>query len=130
MFVIVIFHWKQSLVIWQVNFLLLWLNLSLVSTLTLKDVHVYLTFQYFYLYFTVTQLFTLLAPCSLSFSGSGWRSGWSLKMNNIWTISHYLFRENLMFVYIDMVIVVLDLKCIRLKYMMETINYNKVDPVI
>jgi len=29
-----------------------------------------------------------------------------------------------------MVTVVLDLKCIRLKYMLETINYNKVDPVI
>ena len=31
-----------------------------------------------------------------------------------------------MFVYIDMVIV----KYIRLKYMLETINYIKVDPVI
>ena len=29
-----------------------------------------------------------------------------------------------------MVNVVLDLKCIRLKYMLETINCNKVDPVI
>jgi len=29
-----------------------------------------------------------------------------------------------------MVNVVLDLKCIRLKYMLETIIYNKVDPVI
>ena len=29
-----------------------------------------------------------------------------------------------------MVNVVLDLKCVRLKYMLETINYNKVDPVI
>jgi len=27
-----------------------------------------------------------------------------------------------------MVNVVLDLKCIRLKYMLETINYNKVEP--
>jgi len=35
-----------------------------------------------------------------------------------------------MFVYIDMVNVVLDLKCILLKYMLETINYNKVNPVI
>jgi len=26
--------------------------------------------------------------------------------------------------------VVLDLKCIRLKFVMETINYNKVHPVI
>jgi len=33
-------------------------------------------------------------------------------------------------VYIDMINVVLDLKCLRLKYMLETINYNKVDPVI
>jgi len=31
--------------------------------------------------------------------------------------------------YTDMVNVVLDLKLIRLKYMVETINYNKVDPV-
>jgi len=29
-----------------------------------------------------------------------------------------------------MVNVVLDIKCIILKYMLETINYNKVDPVI
>jgi len=34
-------------------------------------------------------------------------------MNNFWTISHCLF-EYLIFVYIDMVNVVLDLKCIRL----------------
>ena len=34
------------------------------------------------------------------------------------------------FVDFDMVNVVLDLKCIRLKNMLETINYNKVDPVI
>ena len=32
--------------------------------------------------------------------------------------------------YIDMVNVVLDLKYIILKNMLETINYNKVDPVI
>jgi len=42
-------------------------------------------------------------------------------MKKIWTISHCL---------IAMVNVVLDLKCLRLKYMLETINYNKVDPVI
>ena len=36
----------------------------------------------------------------------------------------------MIFVYIDMVNVVLDLECIRLKYMLETINCNKVDPVI
>jgi len=35
-----------------------------------------------------------------------------------------------MFVSIDMVNVVLDLKCIILKYVLETINYNKVYPVI
>jgi len=29
-----------------------------------------------------------------------------------------------------MVIVVLDLTCIVFKYIVETINYNKVDPVI
>ena len=29
-----------------------------------------------------------------------------------------------------MVNIVLDLKCIILKYMLGTINYNKVDPVI
>ena len=29
-----------------------------------------------------------------------------------------------------MVSVVLDIQCIRLKYMLEAINYNKVDPVI
>ena len=29
-----------------------------------------------------------------------------------------------------MVNVVLDLKCIRLKYKLETIKYNKVDPVM
>jgi len=35
-----------------------------------------------------------------------------------------------MFIYIDMVNVVLDLKWIKFRNMMETINYNKVDPVI
>jgi len=39
-------------------------------------------------------------------------------------------QENLMCVYIDMVNVVLDLKCINIKFVFETINYNKVDPVI
>jgi len=40
-------------------------------------------------------------------------------------------RENLIFVYIDTVNVVLALKCKRLlKYMLETIKFNKVDPVI
>jgi len=50
-------------------------------------------------------------------------------MNNSWTISHYSVQENLICVYIHMVNVVLDLKCIRLKYVSETIKYNKVDPV-
>ena len=35
-----------------------------------------------------------------------------------------------MFVYIAMFNFVLDLKCIRLTYMLETINHNTVDPVI
>jgi len=29
-----------------------------------------------------------------------------------------------------MVNVVLDLKCLKVKFVLETINYNKVDPVI
>ena len=32
-------------------------------------------------------------PCSLSFSGSGSRSGSNFKMNNFWIISHYLFKK-------------------------------------
>ena len=71
-----------------------------------------------------------MAPCSLSFSGSGSRSGSSFKMNNLWTTFHYLFEKNLIFVFIDMVNVVLDLKCIILKNMLETISYNTVNPVI
>jgi len=51
-------------------------------------------------------------------------------MNNYWTIFRYLFNNTLIVVYIDMVNVVLDIKCIILKYMLETINYNKVDLVI
>ena len=35
----------------------------------------------------------LLGPCSQSFSGSGSKSGSSFKMNNFWTISHYLFNK-------------------------------------
>ena len=34
-----------------------------------------------------------LAPCSQSFSGSGIRSGSGFKMNNFWTIYHYLFKK-------------------------------------
>ena len=36
------------------------------------------------------------ASCSLSFSGSGSRSDSSFKMNNFWTISHYLFKKTSM----------------------------------
>jgi len=36
----------------------------------------------------------------------------------------------MIFVYIDMVNVVLDLKCITFKYMLEKINHNKVEPVM
>jgi len=39
-------------------------------------------------------------------------------------------QENLILLSIDMVNVILDIKCIRLKYIWETINYNKVSPVI
>ena len=39
-------------------------------------------------------------------------------------------QQNLIVVSIDMVNVVLDLKCIRLKLMLETVNNNKVDPVV
>jgi len=39
------------------------------------------------------------APCSQSFSDLGTRSGSSFKMNNFWTISHYLFKKT-WFVYI------------------------------
>jgi len=55
-----------------------------------------------------------------------------LKFQNEWFLDHFPLhvQENLSCVYIGMVNVVLDLKCIRLKYMLETINYNKVDPVI
>jgi len=49
-------------------------------------------------------------------------------MNIFWTISHYLFKKTI-FVYIDMVNVVLDLKCIKLKNTLETFNYNIVDHV-
>ena len=39
-------------------------------------------------------------------------------------------QENLMFVYIDIINVFQTLTCIKLKFVSETINYNKVDPVI
>jgi len=41
------------------------------------------------------------APCSLSFSGSGSRSGSSFKMNNFWTIKPLFVQENFICVYID-----------------------------
>ena len=69
-------------------------------------------------------------PCSLSFSGPGWRSGSSFQMNNYYYYFPLSVQGNLFFVYIDIVNVVLDLKWIILKYMLETIKYNKVDPVI
>ena len=55
-----------------------------------------------------------------------------LKFQNEQFLDYFLLsvQENFNVVYIDMVNVVLDLKCIQLKYMLETINYNKVDPVI
>ena len=39
-------------------------------------------------------------------------------------------QENLIVVYIDMVNVVLDINWIRLKFMLETINYDKIEFVI
>ena len=54
-----------------------------------------------------------------------------LKFQNEYFLGYFpLFvQENLIFASIDIVNVVSDLKWIRLKYMLETINYNKVDPV-
>ena len=54
-----------------------------------------------------------------------------LKFQNEYFLGYFpLFvQENLIFASIDIVNVVLDPKCIRLKHMLETINYNKVDPV-
>ena len=55
-----------------------------------------------------------------------------LKFQNEYFLDYFSLsvQENLISVYIDMVNVVLDLKYIRLKYMLETINNKKVDPVI
>jgi len=55
-----------------------------------------------------------------------------LKFQNEQLLDHFPLsvQENLICVYIDMVNVVQDLKCIILKNMLETINYIKVDPVI
>ena len=51
-----------------------------------------------------------------------------LKFQNEYFLDYFTFsvQENLIYVSIDIVNVVLDIKCIRLKYMLETINYNKV----
>jgi len=51
-------------------------------------------------------------------------------INRIWRHHFYIIRTDLIFVSINMVNIVLDIKCIRLKYTLETINNNKVDPVI
>ena len=55
-----------------------------------------------------------------------------LKFRNEWFLDYFSLsvQENLICVYIDMDIIVLDLKCIRLIYMFETINYNICDPAI
>ena len=55
-----------------------------------------------------------------------------LKFQNEYFLGYFpLFvQENLIFASIDIVNVVLDLKWIRFKYMYETINYTRVDPVI
>ena len=50
-------------------------------------------------------------------------------MEDFWTSSCYLFNKTWIFVSIDIVNVGLDLKYIRLKCMLETITYNKVDHV-
>jgi len=51
-----------------------------------------------------------------------------LKFQNELFLDHFplSIQEKMFFVYIDMVNVVLDFKCIIIKYMFETINYNKV----
>ena len=49
-------------------------------------------------------------------------------MNNVLIISHYIFKKT--FVYNDMLIVVWDLNFIHLKYLLETIHYNKVNPLV
>ena len=55
--------------------------------------HVFAIFEL--LLYLATWVFDLQAPCSQSFSGSGSRSGSSFKMNNFWTISHFLFKKTL-----------------------------------
>ena len=67
------------------------------------------------------------APCTLSFQVQDQDQA---QVYNFWRYFPLSVQENLIFVYIDMIKVVIDLKCIRLKYMLETINYNKVDTVI
>ena len=100
---------------------------------------VFCWYQYFSSDFGISILFfsftsiniwhTDQAPCSQSFSGSGSRSGSSFKMSNFWTISHYLY-EKIWFCILWHGKCCFRPKCILFKYTVETINYNKVDPVI
>ena len=67
------------------------------------------------------------APCTLSFQVQDQDQA---QVYNFWRYFPLSVQENLIFVSIDMVTVVLDVECIRLKYMLQIINYNQVDPVI
>ena len=55
-----------------------------------------------------------------------------LKFQNEYFLDHFPLsvQEKIICVYIDMVNGVLGLKCIIIKYMLEAIKYNNVDPVI
>ena len=55
-----------------------------------------------------------------------------LKFQNEYFLDYFTLsvQENLIYVSIDMVNVVIYITCIRLKYMLETIRHNKVDHVI
>ena len=55
-----------------------------------------------------------------------------LKFKKEESLDHFpiYVQVNMICVYIGMVNVVLDLKCIGLKYILERINYIKVNPVI
>ena len=56
----------------------------------------------------------------------------STQVSNEWYLDYFPLsvQENFIFVYIVMVNVFLDLKWLRLKYMLGTNIYNKVDPGI
>ena len=100
------------------------LAVDVVSACYIYTVHI---FKYWIIVYTIIVKlmgldFKHVAPCSLSFSCSESRSGSSFKMNHFWTISHYLFKKTRKLVYIDLVNIVLYLKCIRLKYPLEAIN--------